>query len=224
MIVKRAYGRILIGMMIFLMGLPPAGDAKKTDKDISKIMKDVRKTLKKIKTFSCSFERTYVRKIDEWTQYISGTIFMKKENMFRVDYSGQTIVIDGETVWTYLPKNKQVQISNFEGGEEQFPSPLTIFERYSYDREAVLKGEEKVDDMKCDVVSLVSTDPDETYVTVWIDRKLDFQVKAVEETPSGDVTTHILRDIKLNEKIDDEVFVFVSPEGVTAIDMREREN
>ena len=114
-----------------------------------------------------------------------------------------------------------MQITDSEYDKRNFPSPHTIFNRYSKDRDAVLLGEEEINGRECDVLSLVPPDPEEAVVTVWVDRELDFPIKAVEEFFSGDVTTHILSGVKLNEDIDDEVFAFIPPEGVDVIDMRE---
>ncbi|GAH96793.1 unnamed protein product, partial [marine sediment metagenome] len=134
---------------------------------------------------------------------------------------GHITVIDGKTIWTYLPKHRQVQISDYDRDGHDFPSPHNIFKRFADEREAVLSGEEEVMGSICDIISLVSDNPADIKATVWIDRKLDFPVKAVEETLSGDKITHVLSDVRLNEKIDDDMFVFVPPEGVTKVDMRE---
>ena len=141
--------------------------------------------------------------------------------MLRVERPGHIIVNDGETVWSYIPKNNQVQISDSEGSNEMFLSPPNIFKQNAEEHQAVLLGEEKINERDCDVLSLVSRDPGETLVTVWIDRDLHFPVKAREETSTGDIATHALSDVRLNEIIDDRIFTFIPPEGVSVIDMRE---
>ena len=223
---RRFCGNIFISLICIVLLLPAddesqGAEAPRTKNDASKIVKRVKKTLNGIKTLSCSFEREHVWKTIDRNQHILGTLFMKKPFMLRVEYPGQTIVVDGEKVWSYLPKHNQVQISAFEREEDLFPSPHNIFTQYVNERKALISGEEKIKECECDIICLISSDPDENKVTVWIDRALKFPVKAVEETPSGDVTTHVLSDVRLNEKIDDDVFTFDPPEGVTEIDLRE---
>jgi outer membrane lipoprotein-sorting protein len=38
----------------------------------------------------------------------SGTLYIKKENKYRIETGGQIIVTDGSTSWSYNPKKKQV--------------------------------------------------------------------------------------------------------------------
>ena len=214
---------IIVFLLISVISLLAAGQSHSAEKNASKIVKRVRKTIDGIKTFSCTFESVQVWKELDRTQHLSGTIYMKmkKNFMLRLERPGHITVIDGKTIWTYLPKHRQVQISDYDRDGHDFPSPHNIFKRFADEREAVLSGEEEVMGSICDIISLVSDNPEDVKVTVWIDRELDFLVKAVEETSSGDKITHVLSDVRLNEKIDDDVFVFVPPEGVTKVDMRE---
>ena len=184
------------------------------------IVNDVRDHLEDIDTFSCSFvwERGWVDA--DRTSRIEGTIVMKRPYLLKVEYSGHVVVVDGTSTWTYLEANEQVQVSDFiEGGE--FPSPETIFRRYAASRKAVLTGVEAVNGAECEVINLISENPEEVLVTVWIDRKIDFPVKSMETAPTGNTSTHILSDIELNKPVDDSLFVFQPPEGTSIIDMRE---
>jgi len=196
---------------------------EKKEKDPSEIVRRVKKTLDHLRTFSCSFETEQVWSGIDRTKRITGTlrVQVKKPFRLRLERPNHITVIDGKTIWTYLPKHNQVQVSDYTGGGEQIPSPHAVFERYSERRKAVLIGEEEVNGSVCDVLSLESPDPDDVRITVWIDRKLNFPVKAVEETSSGDRVSHVLGDVKLNVKIEDDVFTFVPPEGAVVVDMRE---
>ena len=144
-----------------------------------------------------------------------------KKFKLRLERPGHIVVIDGATIWTYLPKHHQVQISDYVHNEEQFPSPHNIFKRYADEKTAKILGEEEINGVLCDVVSLVSGEDSDVSVTVWIDRKLNFPVKAIEETTTGYVVTHVLKDVRINDKIDDDLFTFVVPDGVDIVDMRE---
>jgi outer membrane lipoprotein-sorting protein len=210
----------LLSGLLFLLAIPVGAIAKD---DADDIVKRVRKTLDGVKTLSCSFETTQFWKELDRTQNMSGTIRMNVKRPFRLrlERPGNTTVIDGKTIWTYLPKHRQVQISDFQKDAEQFPSPHTIFKRYSERRDAELAGEEPVNGSDCDIISLTTDDPTDVKVTVWIDRELHFPVKAIEETPAGDIITHVLGDVVINEDIDDAVFTFVTPDGVTKVDLRD---
>ena len=211
---------IVMLLLMFCM-LISSIEASAANNDARKIVRDVEKTLKNLETLNCSFEHTRYRKADDKTVIMSGTLYMKKPYMLRVEYPAQTIVVDGETVWSYVPRNRQVQITGFIEDDECFPTPQSIFEKNSKGRESEFAGNEKVDGKECDILRLVSSVPEEKSIMVWIDKKLNFPVKTIEEYTSGDIMQFILKDVVLNGAIEDELFTFVVPEGVETVDMRE---
>ena len=212
------YAGVLL-LAFCVLALP--GEVPGAKNDAKTITRRVKKTLEKVKTFQCAFERSYYMKAGDRTTRFSGTLCMKKPYLLRVEYPAQTIVVDGEAVWVYVPGNKQVRISQFVQNEESFPTPQSIFERYSEDRKIEWVGEEEVNGYECNVIELVSDIPEEVSVKVWIDSKLNFPVKTIETFASGDYVQFILKDVVLNEKIEDRIFEFAAPEGVEIVDLRE---
>ena len=190
------------------------------DQDAQKIIDSVEKTVKKLETITCTFRQEYEQKAFEKTRVISGTICTKTPNMLRVEYPAQTIVVDGETVWQYIPKNRQVTVQEFEEGEDMFPTPHSIFIRHIARGEAVFEGEEEINGRICDKLHLSSGLDESSEVTVWVDRTLKFPVKTVETKPNGDVITYVLDEVKLNKRINNKTFKFIVPEGVEVVDMR----
>lgn len=179
----------------------------------------VKARLTAIETLSCSFRREQVWKAADRTHAIAGTIRLKKPYKLRVEYSAQTIVVDGKTAWTYTPRNRQVTVTTFRRNDAEYPTPKSIFERYS-GRKAEFLRQEAVAGRAADVIRLVPASPDEADVTVWIDRERSFPVKSVEKTANGDVVTSILTDVVINGKIPEGVFTFTAPAGVSVVDMR----
>ena len=212
------YAGVLL-LAFCVLALP--GEVPGAKNDAKTITRRVKKTLEKVKTFQCVFERSYYIKAGDRTARFSGTLYMKKPYLLRVEYPAQTIVVDGEAVWVYVPRNKQVRISQFIQDEESIPTPLSIFEKYSRDRKIEFAGNEEVNGKICDILEFISSNPEEMSVKVWIDQKLDFPVKTVEESVSGDTIQFVLKDIVLNGMIEDEIFTFNTPEGVETVDLRE---
>lgn len=194
--------------------------AAAADESAADIINRVQKTVKTLKTLSCSFEQEFYMKTVDRTTAIAGTIQVKKPNMLRVEYPAQTIVVDGKTVWWYIPKNRQVTLQKFEEGEEMFPTPYGIFRKYVAGDESneIFEGASKIDGRACYILRLGKMG--DSSITVWIDRELVFPVKSVEDRANGDRTTYVLRDVKLNGKLDSGIFTFAVPEGVTVVDMR----
>jgi outer membrane lipoprotein-sorting protein len=199
----------------------PRGSSSYAAGNAKKIVGTVEKTLKSMETLTCTFERSNYRKTDNKTFTIAGTLSLKKPSMLRVEYPAQTIVVDGVTVWTYVPRHKQVQINGFVEGDESFPTPQSIFEKNSKGRRIEVIGTEGIDGYQCDVLQLIPSNPEERNITVWVDRKLSFPVKTLEEYPSGDTVQFTLKKIILNGEIGNEVFTFTQPDGTETVDMRE---
>jgi len=208
---------VLVGV---LLAVP--GRASAADESAEKIIGRVQKTVKNLKTLSCSFEQEFFMKTTDRTTTISGTIRVKSPTMLRVEYPAQTIVVDGKSVWWYIPKNKQVTLQKYEEGEEMFPTPYGIFRNYVAGGDsagnAVFEGAANLNGRACYILRL--GERGDSNITVWIDRELNFPVKSVEERANGDRTIYVLRDVRLNGKLDSGIFTFEAPEGVTTVDMR----
>ena len=111
--------------------------------DAGAVMKRVKTRLDGLSSLSCSFRRVQDWKEMGRSQRIEGTLKLRKPGRLRVEYPAQTIVTDGKTSWTYSPKNNQVTIASAGKGEDAYPTPQTIFRRYS-SRKAELAGKEKL--------------------------------------------------------------------------------
>lgn len=188
--------------------------------DADDIRKRVEKTVGKLKTVSCSFQQTQFMEATGKERVIEGIVRQKNNPyLLRLEYPAQTIVVDGDNVWHYIPRNNQVTVQPFERDERNFPTPHDILMRYLDRGKAVYAGDEIVAGRQCWKLTVDSGGQDEN-VVVWIDRKLAFPVKSQHVTASGDKITYLLRDVVLNESIDDKVFTYTVPDGVEIIDLR----
>jgi outer membrane lipoprotein carrier protein len=188
--------------------------------DAEKIFGNVEKRLKKLKTVSFSFNQVFYQKVAD--RYIKrpGKLWLKEPHLIRLEGPAQQVVTDGRTVWMYVPRNKQVTVSTFIQGEGGFQTPWSLFED-SKNKNAEYLGSEELNGEMCDILLLESAIQGGIPVKVWIERKRDIPLRTLEERENGDTVEYVLSDIVLNEKIDDEMFVFVAPEGVETIDLRE---
>ena len=56
---------------------------------------------------------------------------------------------------------------------------------------------------------------------IWVDPWKWFLLQVEQREANGNRTAYVLRDHRVNKKIDDEVFAFEVPEGVEVLDTRE---
>ncbi len=57
---------------------------------------------------------------------------------------------------------------------------------------------------------------------VWVDRKNWHLLRVEQVEANDDVRTYVFSDHRTNKKLDDDLFVFTSPEGADILDRRER--
>ncbi len=206
---------------IFFAVMIACSTVHSADEDAEKIIENVEKRLKKLKTVTFSFEQVIYQKVADRYIRRPGKLWLKEPYLTRLEGPAQQVVADGRSVWMYIPRNNQVTISTFIQGESGIQTPWSIFEEYSENRMPVYLGSEEVNGKMCDILLLESAIDNGYPVKVWIERDRDIPMKTLEERENGDTYGYELKDIVLNEKIDDSIFEFVIPEGVEVIDLRE---
>ena len=64
-------------------------------------------------SLSARFEKRHCWNLDGQTHEIEGRIYVQKPDRFRLETGMQTVVTDGETVWSYVPENRQVLVQRY---------------------------------------------------------------------------------------------------------------
>ena len=131
------------------------------------------------------------------------------------------MVADGQTVWSYVERNRQVVVSSYSG---ELRTPWQIFVDYSDNYIPLAVEETKLSGRSSYILVLGPANQSEVrsrkQMKVWVDKKKWWlmQIETVED--NGDITTYTLENHKENKKIKDDVFVFEVLEGIDVIDRR----
>jgi chaperone LolA len=154
-------------------------------------------------------------------QEVTGTLLLKKENKYRVEYEGQTIVTDGETVWSYSRSNNQVLVDNFKINDRSL-TPERILGDAPEEYAPTLVGHEKIG--KTDMAVLKLTPPEGKGMVksmkLWV-QEGDWLIRRVELVDiHGKQTTYQVHSIKTNTGIPDSRFTFQVPDSVEVVDLR----
>ncbi|MBS1513919.1 MAG: outer membrane lipoprotein chaperone LolA [Bacteroidetes bacterium] len=153
------------------------------------------------------------------SQSASGTIYIKKTNKYRIETSGQIIITDGTTSWTYSPKKKQVVIDNYKDDGSSF-SPNKFLFTYPENFYSDLDGEEKVGSADCYVLKLSPRSKGNIKsAKIWIDKN-DYIIKKVNVNTKEGSSTYTLKDVSLDAGVSSSKFTFSPPADVEVIDMR----
>lgn len=149
----------------------------------------------------------------------SGTIYIKKENMYRIEASGQIIITDGQTSWSYSSKKKQVIVDNYKDDGNTF-SPNKFLFNYPENFYSDLEGEENVGGVDCYLIKLSPRSGGSVKsAKIWIDKN-DYLIRKVNIVTAESSNTYSLKDISLDSGLSSSKFSFSPPQGVEVIDLR----
>jgi outer membrane lipoprotein carrier protein len=159
---KRAAEILLLSIAVFALGGFAAEDAQE-------ILQSVKKKYDSIKDAELKFLQRTTSQLSAGKQSIAGTLFVKKQK-FRVEVEGQTIMTDGDTIWSYNAATKQVVIDKFKKNSRTL-SPEKILTAAPSDYSASLIGTEKLGKFATRVLQLVPKDEASLITTmkIWVD-------------------------------------------------------
>ena len=154
-------------------------------------------------------------------QNVNGTLLLKKENKYRVETEEQTIVTDGETVWSYSVSNKQVLIDHFKMDENTI-SPEKVLTGAPTEFYSTLLNREKMGKADVVVLKLVPKNDQSLVKTMklWIDGSTWLIKKAEIAGVNGKQTEYVVSEVKINTGIQDSRFTYEAPEGTEVVDLR----
>ena len=186
------------------------------------IVERVQKKLNDYKSFSAAFEKQFYWAALDRSRSREGHLYMRRPGYFRVELdNGDAMVADGQTVWSYVKRNRQVVVSSYDG---ELRTPWQIFVDYSDNYIPLAVEETKLSGRSSYVLILGPANQSEVrsrkQMKVWVDKKKWWliQIETVED--NGDITTYTLKNHKENKKIKDDLFAFEVPKGIDVIDRR----
>ena len=220
---------LLTGLMAF-QGLLVQGAPKELH-SAETVTGKMRQRLDGVTSLAARYTVTTYAAVLEQRNETGGRLYLQRdENRLRLEEAGQTIVSDGESMWTYVPGNRQVIVSpaGDEASEAQ-PDHLGrpgrpddfIFNysnRYRYD----LEGRQRIDDSSCYILKLTAVAGNEGIpeLRIWVDDGTWLTKKVAYTDDMGSMTTLRFMDYRLNTKLDPGLFKMTTPEDVEWVDLR----
>lgn len=152
-----------------------------------------------------------------------GTLVMKGQK-YHVILSGQEIICDGKTVWTYTKDANEVQVSNYNPNEQTI-SPSKLFTNF-YDKEYkyAYVGEKKVKGKANDVVDLTPTNGKKQFskVELMVDKSTSMVTGGSIWEKNGNMYQYEVSNFVPNDNVPDAEFTFnkAAHPGVEVVDLR----
>jgi len=166
------------------------------------------------------FDLVTVNQMDNTNESISGSIILSK-NKYRLDLPDNITWFNGETIWSYLPAEKEVTINKADKKDNSFQNrPSTIFSMYKEGYKCRLI-EDKPDLAKIDLYP-EDIKSEHLRVRLVIGKALS-DLKSLEyKKRDGIIITLNVLSYDLNQKPESNIFIYPQSEykGVEVIDMR----
>ncbi len=207
--------------LIALLVLPGPAGARGAQDDAQEVLEKVRKKYESVNDAELHFTQKVKFPLSSLEQSVSGTLFLKKENKYRVETPNQTIVTDGSTVWSYSPATQQVLIDHYKDNEQSL-SPEKLLTGTAGGFQPALVGNERLGKADVSVIKLTPLNDQGlvTSVRLWIDER-DWMVRQAEIIDAnGKQTTYSVQQSRINIGLPDSRFSFQPPEGTDVVDLR----
>ena len=211
----RRVGEVIVLMIVVTWPLFAAGE---TAQDV---LERVRNKYDSINDARLRFSQKTKFELSRIEQNIRGTLFLKKTNKYRVETDDQTIVTNGETVWSYTVSTRQVLIDHFKVDANTM-SPERVLAGAPTEFSSTLLGREKLGKAEVVVLKLVPNNDQSLVKTMklWVDNATWLIRKVEIADVSGKQTEYVVTEVKTNTGLQDSDFTYQLPEGTEVVDLR----
>lgn len=187
------------------------------------ILDGVSKQTKSYSTIDIAFTFTMQNTAKKTKDTKTGTACMKGEKYW-MSYYGQEIFCDGQTVWTYIKENNEVQINVNDPNSDMTLNPVKLLTDYNKSYTPKFIKEETRGSKIFQIVDLTPVKPKSYYkVRLEIDKTQKQVVNAIIYDKNGvNVYTYSITKFVTNKTIPDTKFTFKTADhpGVEVIDLR----
>lgn len=146
---------------------------------------------------------------------LSGKIFFKKQNNFRIEFGNSVLVSDGITSWNHNKKENKVIITDYEEDGSIFSINFLV---YQFPSQCTLKAGQD-GNLRTLTLTPKSRSSNLGEVTLWINSD-NLIVKIQTNDPAAGIVELSFSIIKTNQNLPDSNFQFNPPQGSRIIDLR----
>lgn len=187
------------------------------DNKAQTILNEVSAKTKAYKTIRMEF----IYKMENTSQNINESyngVLISKGDMYKLSVSGQDVISNGKTVWTYIKDANEVQVNNVSNDEDSF-TPTNLLSTYTENFKSKLISETA----QLQTIELTPIQKKNfTKVRIIIDRTKKMVNTISIFDKNGSVYSYIVNKMEVNKPYADNMFNFTTADhpGVEEIDMR----
>lgn len=214
----------LFSLLLVLMTLVQIAGAQNVQKDpeAQKILDAMSKKYQTLKAFKATFSQTMESPSAKVKETVNGDITVSG-NKFRLAVAGQEVINNGTTLWTYMKKENEVNISDYEPDDQEL-TPDKMYNLYKKDYKYVYVDEEKLGAETVHVIDLTPEDRSNQIfkVRMYISKK-DNSLKSWKMfRKNGNRYTYTIKTFTPNPALTANYFTFdkTKYKGVRVVDLR----
>ena len=196
--------------------------AQVVDKKANDILNKLSAKMKTYINYKIEFVYTLENKTEKIKQSKNGTAIIKGDK-YSLNVSGQRIISDGKTVWTYIPDADEVQINNVNPTDDDALNPSKLLSTYDKNYKAKLIKELNQGGVMTQIVDLVPIKGKNYFkVRLTIDKVKQQIISTEIYNKNGSTYMYKVSKFLSNLKIADSEFTFKASDfpGVEVNDMR----
>ena len=181
------------------------------------ILDQLSEKTKSYTSIEAKFTNTFKSTVTEINESQTGTIFTKN-NSYRLEMNGQTIISDGETNWIYLKDENEVNITEIDDDENEI-NPSKIFTIY----ESGYKYKFIKEDKESYHINLFPNENGPFSKIELFINKPKMQISSfIMFDKQGSVYKYTIDSFIVNKEIEDEFFMFQTSNypNIEVIDLR----
>ena len=213
--------RLFTSILLLAIALTGLSQEEKGDKKSNEILDRLTAKTEAYKTISIEFAykmENLDAGIDERTD---GSLLIMGDK-YRLNIAGQTVICDGETVWTYIADAEEVQINAVEDSEESI-TPEKLLSSYNKDYKSKFIKEDFRYGTTVNIIDLTPTEGKSySKVRLIIDKEKDQLHEITIFDKNGSTYSYVINKFTPNTDVSESSFTFDESKfpGVEVIDMR----
>lgn len=206
--------KIVLTSLILLLTI---GMMAQNDKKAQTILNNVSTTTKSYKSIRIEFTYKMENAAKKINENYKG-VLISKGDKYKLTFSGQEVICDSKTVWTYLKDANEVQINSVNSDDDSF-TPTKLLTSYNKDyRPKLIKETSQIQTIE--LVPIKKKNFTKVLATIDRTKKMITTISIYDK--NGSIYSYIVNKMEVNQSFTDSMFTFkaASHPGVDEIDMR----
>lgn len=214
--------KILLSLLV-LSGIS-YGSYAQTDVKAKTILAEVSKKYKSYDAVKTDFTFTLESPQNKAKESQDGTLIVRsKVNKYKVVMPEQDMISDGKTQWTYLKKDKEVQVATVDNSGDSF-NPAQLFTLYEKGFKYLYTGDKKEGAKTYQMIDLSPVDTKKSYfkIRLGIDKAAKQIANVLIFDKNGNRYTYTVKTFVPNFKVPESTFAFDAKKhpDVEVVDLR----